>query len=89
MPGKHYKSGFKMKGWSGFTKTTGDMPDVKVTPKMEDERNEYNVLDEKLKKRGFLEDADAKKYDNLSKKRKLRSLNQESYYGEEGYQARD
>ena len=89
MPGKHYKSGFKMKGWSAFTKKTGDMADIKVTPSMEAERNEYNALNKKLQEKGFLEDNEAKRYDNLSKKRNLKKLNQESYYGEEGYEARD
>jgi hypothetical protein len=59
---------FKMTGWSGFTKTTGDMPDIKVTPQMESERNEYNILNKRLKDRGFLEDENAKRYDELAKK---------------------
>jgi len=44
----HYKkSGFKMAGWSAFTKAEepkADMPEVKVTPEMEKRRNIKNKL---------------------------------------------
>ena len=33
-----------MKGYSAFTKDTGDMPDVVVTPKMEEIRNDIEEI---------------------------------------------
>ena len=63
-------SGFKMAGWSAFTKADmpeADMPEVKVTPKMQDDRERYKILDAKLKKQTYLEDAEAREYDALAK----------------------
>ena len=46
---------FKMNGWSAFTKVTDDshlLPEVKVTPKMEIEREEKKIEDLRGKKKG-------------------------------------
>jgi len=61
---------FKMTGWSAFAKADmpeADMPEVKVTPKMQDDRERYKILDAKLKKQTYLEDAEAREYDALAK----------------------
>ena len=79
---------FKMNGWSAFTKNT-DMGDIKVTPKMQEERDEYNILSKKLSEQCFLEDNDAKRYDKLSKIKNQRTVEEESAYGSLGYEARD
>tara|TARA_R110002020_G_scaffold373305_2_gene584744 strand:+ start:431 stop:685 length:255 start_codon:yes stop_codon:yes gene_type:complete len=67
---QYKRSGFKMKGFSAFTRTDmpeADMPAVTVTPKMEAQRDRYNALDAKLQKNTFLEDDEAIEYDKLAK----------------------
>ncbi len=48
MPGKHYKSGFKMKGWSPFTKKDDkvieDNKQKMYNKKMNDLQEEYNAI---------------------------------------------